>query len=165
MQGIDGIVFNRIARSLNFCSFQSLDGSHQFDLGFQRQTGGNPVGIIFIGVEPFRFQKNLVAVLIFESYNFVFDTRTITWPRPFNDTLVQGRLVQIVQNDFVRKRVGVGDETADLRESILCWRKRKQGQGVIPLLFFEPAEINGLAINPGNGACLEAQELQTTINT
>ena len=59
----------------------------------QGQAGRHAVWIDLDGVQPFRFQKDLVPVLLRKAHHLVLDGRAVAGAHPFDDPGVQRRAV------------------------------------------------------------------------
>ena len=85
MAGIEIVVFDGIARPQDMDVFEALETAHHRQLNIKRQAGRHALRIDLMGVEPFRFKKDLVAVLARKAMDLVFDGGTIARPHSFND--------------------------------------------------------------------------------
>ena len=65
--------------------------------------------------QPFRFQKDLVRILVGETVNLVLDGRAIARPDALNDPGEQRRTVQTAPDELVGAFVGMSDPAGDLR--------------------------------------------------
>jgi len=133
----------------NFGIFKAQHGAHKLVLYIKRQAGGNAVRIDFMGIQPFRFDKNLMGIPVGETDDFIFNRRTITRPDTFNNPRIQWRSIQAGTDNIVGFTV-----SAVIWQGI-CFgccsrlpRKENTGTGIIAVLFFQFTEINGSAINP-----------------
>jgi hypothetical protein len=62
-------------------------------LHLQRQGGGDPVDVVFLGMAPLRFQVELVPVLVLELDHLVLDGGAVPWAHAFDAAGVEGALV------------------------------------------------------------------------
>src|SRR5690606_12187230 len=82
------LVLNRIAGAHNDCVLQATHGTKHRELNTKRQAGRHTVWVYLSAAPPFWFQEYLVAALVGETMNLVFDGRTIPRPYPFDGSRV-----------------------------------------------------------------------------
>src|SRR5690606_36681152 len=82
------VVRDRIAGTHNACVLQATHGTKHRELNIKRQAGRHTVWVYLSAAPPFRFQEYLVAALVGETMNLVFDGRTIPRPYPFDGSRV-----------------------------------------------------------------------------
>ena len=145
---VEIIVFDGVAGARDVGVFQPANGAHQRKLHVKGQRGGNAVGIPLARVQPFRFQKDVVAVAPGEAVDFVFNGRAIARADTFDDAGVHGRAVQIGADDVVRARVRVGNPAGQLRR-VLVGRaeKAEDRRRRVAGLFAQYGKINAAPVN------------------
>ncbi|MND75426.1 hypothetical protein D3C80_670430 [compost metagenome] len=118
---IEVVVLDRVARTHDVRVFHAADRLHDLQLHVERQACGYPVRIQLMGGQTFRFDKHLMAFLVGEAMDLVFDRRAITRADPFDLTGsgIHRRTVEVRGNDFVGARIRVGNPAADLLRMLL----------------------------------------------
>ena len=111
--------------------------------------------------EPLRLDKHLVAVLVGEAVDLVFDRRAVTRADTFDHARVHRRAIQVADDDLVSARVGVGHPAADLARmhGLVAEEGHHRGRGVAGLLGHH-REIHRAAIDTRRGAGLQAADTQ-----
>ena len=79
---IDMIIFDRIAGLIDLDPFKAVDRPQKCELHIDRQRGRYPVGINGAVIQPFRLEKDLMAVAIAKAVDLVFDRRAVARPLP-----------------------------------------------------------------------------------
>ena len=74
---IDRIIFNGVAGPDHLGAFQTRDRSQHRRLHIDRHAGRHAVHVHLVGIQAFRFEKNLVTGLVRELDDLVFDRRAI----------------------------------------------------------------------------------------
>src|SRR5438132_5280852 len=108
------IVFNRIGGAHYFCMLATDDTPHHCDLHLERQTSREAIDVDLIGGNPFRFQEDLLPLLLWEFDDLVLDGGAIAWADPLDDPRVHRRFVQICSNDPSCFICGISDKTRPL---------------------------------------------------
>ena len=161
---VEVVVFNGVTGPQDVGVFQPGHRTHQLVLNVKRQAGGNAVGVILVGRQPFRLQKNLVAVFAGESVDFVFHARAITRPHAVDLAGEHGAAVEAAADDVVGAFVGVGNPTRHLRRVHRhLAHEAEHGHGrvvsafhAIARLALTLAEVNRAAIQARRCAGLQA---------
>src|ERR1035437_8724206 len=86
--------------------------------------------------------------LICESFNLVFNRRTVSGTATFDSPCKEGRLVKPGSQDIMYFLVGIGDIATLLFRQFGCVCKREFLRIFIPALFFHAVEIQRTAIYP-----------------
>jgi hypothetical protein len=158
---VEEIVLDGVAGSGEVGVFQSSDRADQCVLNIERQAGGNAVGIDFVGLQAFRFQEDLVGILIGEAVDLVFDRRAVTRPDPFDHAGVHRRAIQAAADDVVGARVGLGDPARDLRRVFVHRAEMgKHRTGLIARLLGQLRKIDASPIQARRGPGLEPTDPQ-----
>lgn len=114
ISGIEEVVLDRIARPHDVGVFHATDGTHDLQLHVERQGRGNAVGIQLVGRQAFRLEEDLVAFLVGEAMDLVFDRRAVARADAFDHTGIHRRTIEIGGDDLVGPGVGMGDPATDL---------------------------------------------------
>src|SRR5699024_6131360 len=101
--------------------------------------------------------KDGVAFLLFEAHHLVLDGGAVPGPHALDVAAVQGRAVEIFQDDPVGLGVGVGDVAGHLVVHGLPAQKAEGLQQFVGVagLTFQPGKINAAAVDPGGSTGLE----------
>ena len=108
------VVLDGVTRAQDMRLLQPPYAAHELDLHIQGQARRDSVRIKLVGGQPLGLEKNLVALFGGKPMDLVLDRRAIAGSDPLNHAGVHRRAVQAAADDFVRKRVGVGDPTRQL---------------------------------------------------
>jgi len=65
--------------------FQAADRAHQGQLNVEGQAGRHAVRVDFVRRQAFRFEEDVVAVLVGEAVDLVLDRRAVARPDTFDD--------------------------------------------------------------------------------
>ncbi|MCY1527140.1 hypothetical protein D9M68_621970 [compost metagenome] len=109
-------------------------------------------------IQAFRFEEDLVRLLVREAVNLVFNRRAIPRAHAFYHAAVHRRTVQAAADDVVRTGIGVGDPARQLlRMHPDIAQIGKHGDGIqIARLLLQHAVVDGTAINTRRRAGLQA---------
>ncbi len=114
-----------------------------------------------MGGQAFRLDEHLVAFLVGEAMDLVFDRGAVPRANTFDDTRVHRRAVEIRGNDLVGSRIGVGNPAADLTRVHLCIaHERHHRDRCIAWLLGHDREVHRPAIDARRSACLQAADPQ-----
>ena len=111
---INTVVLDRVGIPDYFRMFQPRNRTVHPDLDILRQGGGHSVNIHFVGIQPFRFNKNLMAVLIPESHDLVLYRRTVARSGSFDISGEERRAVDIFTNNRMRFFIRIGQPAGNL---------------------------------------------------
>ncbi|MNF34622.1 hypothetical protein D3C84_154680 [compost metagenome] len=158
---IEVVVLDGVAGADDMGVFHATDGAHQLQLHVERQGGGNAVGIQLVGGQTFRLDKHLVAVLVGEAVDLVFDRRAVARADAFDHPGIHRRTVEVGGDDLVGARIGVGDPATDLPRLLFgATEKGHQRRWRIPGLLGHQREIHRTAIDARRRAGLQAADPQ-----
>src|SRR5690606_5012242 len=114
-----------------------------------------------VGGQAFRLDDYLVAVLVGEAMDLVFDRWAIARADTLDDAGIHRRAIQVGGDDLVGARIGVGDPAADLPRMLLAIAEEgHHRQRVIPRLLDHLREIHRTTVATWWGAGLEASASQ-----
>ena len=156
------VVFDGVARTQDVRVLQPGHGAHQLVLNVKRQAGGDAVGVVLVGRQAFRLQKNLVAVFVGKAVDLVFHTGAIARANTIDLAREHGAAVKPAADDVVRALVGVGDPARHLlRVHVCAAHEAEDGDRLavphpITRLFQAFAEVNRTAIQTRWRAGLQA---------
>ena len=106
-----------------------------------------------------------MALLCREPHHLVLDRRAVARAGRMDHAGIQGGAVDIVTDDLMRLRIGIGEPAGFLRD-LYALRVRGKGEGNDPLisgLLLHFRKIDGAAINAGRRTGLEADEADPVI--
>src|SRR5208283_5218698 len=96
----DEVILDRIGRSQYLGVLTAYNGSDQAHLNFIGKARRKAVDVELICRDAFRFEEDLLALLLREFDDLVFNRRTVPWPHSLDDTGVHWRLMKICPNDL-----------------------------------------------------------------
>src|SRR5487761_1973154 len=108
------VVFDGIAPAHHLDALQAWNTAQHGKLYIFWQAGIHPLDVDLAGAPALWLQKDLVALLVGEAYDFVFDRGTITWACPFNHAVVERRTVEIRTDDLVCALAGMDEIAGEL---------------------------------------------------
>ena len=149
------IVFDGIARAVNFRFFQTGNQMEGFHLNLFRQRGGKTVQIVFVCMAAFRFQKELVTGAVSESDNFILNGGTVTRSDPLYAPLEHGGFLKPLLEHLMNLFVGIGNPTTQL--PIQWWRvgERETSGVFFPRLLFHFGKVHRPTVDAHRGSGLE----------
>ncbi len=138
--------------------FETAHRVDQVQLHVERQARRYAVRVELVGGQPFRLQKDLVAVLAGKAVDLVFDARAVARPDPFDHAGVHRRTVQPGADDVVRALVSVRHPARHLaRMHVGAAEEREHRHGIeVPGLRFQHREVDGAPVDAGRRAGLQA---------
>ena len=81
---------------------QARDRADERELDLEGQAGGAAVDVVLVGVPTLRLQEKLMALLIGEADHLVLQGWAIARADAFDPPAVEGRLIEIGADDFMR---------------------------------------------------------------
>ena len=159
--GIEIVVFDGVAGPRDAGVLETTDGTHRLQLDIERQAGGNAVGVQLEGVQAFRFDEDLVAVLVRVAAHLVLDGRAVPRPGAFDHAGEHGAAVEPGADDLVGALIGVGNKAAGLARVLfhLAQIAHHRQRLVAPLLFHH-REVHGLAVDARRRAGLQTVDAE-----
>ena len=109
-------------------------------------------------VEPFRLQKNLMAVALAEFDDLVFDRRTIARAAARDLSGIHRRAMHVGADDLVRRFDRARDAAFDLRIVDARRQHRERLRRIVAGLHLEAGPIDGAAIEPRRRAGFQTAE-------
>jgi hypothetical protein len=106
-------------------------------------------------VQPFRLQKNLVAVPVLETLHLVFNGRTIARTSPFDRAGKQRRSVEVQPNNLMRPLVRPRNRARELGYANALVDCRHGPSAPVARLGLKTRPINGSSIKAWRRPCLE----------
>ena len=161
LAGVYAVVFDGICIPHDLRIFKPRHAPVHGVLDVLGKGAGHAAHVHFRRVDPFRFDKHLMAVLIREFHHFILDGRTIPGTGPFDRAGKERRPVQIVPDDLVGRLICIGQPAGHLVDLHII-RIRCKGKGhdaLVAFLLFHPAEINGIPVDAGRCPGLEPVHL------
>jgi hypothetical protein len=123
-------------------SFEALDPPEHLVLDVARQTGRDAVDVDLQRVAALGFQEQLVAVLVGEPHDLVFDRRAVAGAAGADLAAVHRRAVQVAADQVVDLLVGVGDPAGNLLDRQLAGQKGKRRGRIVAGLDLQTAEVD-----------------------
>ncbi len=157
---VDIVIFYRVAGLQNFHLRKAGHGLDEGLLDGFGQAGGDAVGIDDVAVQPFGFQKHLVAGFIGETDDFVLDGGAVARADTFDLTAIDGGLMQIIADDPVGIGGGFADPAGDLRIGDPLGKQAKRDGLGFAVIGGQIFPIDGGSRQAGRGAGFEATERQ-----
>ena len=154
------IVLDGISGHDHIHAFQTRHGAQHGKLHIDGKRRADTVRIDQVGVEPFGFEENLVAITIREAMDLVLDRRTIARPLRVDRATEKRRTVEIGGNHIMRLAVRAGDCAEYLRVHALACQRRHRPGFAIRSLFFQRRPIDSPPIEPRRCSSLQAREWQ-----
>ena len=93
---------------------EAAHGTDDLHLHVERQAGGDPVRVEFVGGQAFRLDEDLVRRLVGKTGDLVLDRRAVTRPNPLDHPGVHGAAIQVVADHLVGELVGMGNVAGHL---------------------------------------------------
>ena len=154
------VVFDRIPRAQEMRMFETRHHPDHLDLHVKGQACRHAVGINLVYGKPFGFQEHLMAVLVGEALDLVFDRRAVPGPDPLNHARVHGGAIQIGEDQVVHFAVGARNPAGHLfGVGTLRQKERKSGYWIeLAPLHFATAVVDGAPVDARRGP-----RLQTTL--
>ena len=151
------VVFDGVAGAQDVRVFHAGDGAHDGQLHIEGQRGRDAIGVDLVRRQAFGFEEDLVAGLVGEAGDLVFDGRAVAWPHPLDDAGIHRRAVEAAANDVVRAFGGVGDPARPLfGMQRPAAHEGKHRCGVVARLDLGLAVIDAAAVDARRGARLES---------
>ena len=158
------VVINRVRRPQHHGLLQARQAAQQLQLDRLRQAGGEALHIDLWGVAPLRLKEDLVAVLVREAHDLVFDRGAVARAFAVDHTAVDGREVQVVANELMGFGGGAGDVAAHLFATHPgSWVKGEEAIGRIAGLLHQQIEGDAAAVHPGGGSGLKSVGLEAKL--
>ena len=128
-----------------------------------RKGRRHSTNIHFIRMESFRLNKYLMSFLICKLNHFIFNGRTISRSRAFNNSGINRRTIQISTYNFMGFFICISKEAGNLINLyILRIRgKRKRNNSFITELLIHLTEIQRTLIHSRRSSCFETTHLNT----
>ena len=143
---------------------QARQAAQQLQLDRFRQAGGEALHIDLRGVAPLRLEEDLVAVLVREANDLVFDGGAIARTFAVDHTAVDGGEVQVVADQLMGFGGGAGDVAAHLLTAHPGGRvKGEEAIGRIAGLLLQLIEGDAAPVHPGGGAGFEPVGLEAEL--
>ena len=149
------VILNGVAVTDDLCVLEARDGFEEMLLHLLRQRSRNPIGIDRVGFEALRLQKDLMAVAFGEADHLVLNRRAVARAPARDRAAVDGRRAEILLNDLVGRRRGLGHAAGDLRDRDFGIHKGERNRRSVRRLHVEARPINGSPIKPGGRSGLQ----------
>ena len=144
---------------------QSGHGGVDRALNLLRHGGGHALGVPLVGVQALRLHEDGVALLVLEAHHLVLDGGAVARAGAVDGAGVHGRAVQVVQDDPVGLRGGVGQVAARLvRKARRIGEEGEGHDGLVAVLRLHFGKIDGASVDARGGAGLEAADGEAQIH-
>ncbi len=163
--GIDGVVFDGVARPQHVGIFEAGDRLQNLQLDFDRQGGAHAVDVNLVGVQTLGLEEELVRDLVGELDDLVFDRRAVARTDGMDLPAVHGRAMNVFADDALSLRRSPGDVAGHLRIVMSdAAGAETEGRGIgIAGLHFEAGPVDGAAVEARRSAGLEAAAAQAEL--
>ena len=161
MHRVDVIVFDGVAGADDTGPLQAGNGGYQGLLHIQGEAGGNAVGIAFLAIQSFRLHKNLMALPVGKTGDFILDGRAVACACAGDNSGKQGGAVQPGPDDVVGAFVGPGNVTGSLRQTRPLPSEAEARRGAVSLLNFHTGEVDAVGQQTRRGAGFKSPQFQT----
>ena len=152
------IVFDGVARPDDARLFEAGDGGDHRVLHILRQRGRDAVRIDGVVVEAFRLEEDLMPVALAEPHDLVLDRRAIARTAAGDLARIHRRAMHVRPDDRMGRVRGAGDAAFDLRIGDLVGQGGERLRRIVRRLHLHRLPVDGLAVEPGRGAGLEASQ-------
>ena len=160
LQRIDAVVLNGVSQARQPGLLEAGYGAVHRPLHILRKAGGHALYIPLRVIKPFRFQKQLVTVLIGEAVHLILNGWAVARACALDRPRKHGGAVKVVSDDVVRALIGPGQVAGGLVGQVPVCQKGEGNDWVIARLDLHPAEVDAAGVDPGGGAGLEAAQLK-----
>ena len=161
--GVYAVVLDGVGRAHDLDVLKPFDAAVEGILHILRQAAGCSLQIHLFGVLAAGFHKNGVAVLARKAHHLILDGGAVARANALDHAAVERAALDVIQNDPVGLRVGIGDPALHL---VVHGGVGQEAEGLqlivrVAGLAFQLAEIDAAAVHPGRGAGLEPAQRQT----
>ena len=146
------VVFDSIAGSEHSGLFKSRNVPHGFELSLFGQGRGESVEICLNGLTSFRFNEDLVSLLVGKAVDLVLNARTVSRPFSRDCARKEWAVLEAVVQDVVYSRVCVRDVARVLLRQVEWFIVAEGLCGWVSLLYFGFGEVDAPSINSWWGA-------------
>ncbi|MNM68087.1 hypothetical protein D3C81_796370 [compost metagenome] len=158
---IEEVVFDGVAGAGDVGILEATDRTDDLHLYVERQAGGDPVRVEFVGGQAFRLDEDLVRRLVGEAGDLVLDRRAVTGAYPLDHPGIHGAAIQVVADHLVGLLVGVGNVAGHLTRVLTgVADEREDGTRIVTVLLLHHGEIDGTGIDAWRRASLEPIDAQ-----
>ena len=161
--GVYAVVLDGVGRAHDLNILEALDAPVECILHIFRQTAGRTLQIHFLGVLPARLHEDGMPVLSCKPHHLVLNRRAVARADALDHAAVERAALDIVQNDPVRLRVGVGDPALHLVVHRGIGHEAERLKLIVRVagLAFQLGEVDAPPMHPGRRTGLEAAQRQT----
>ena len=161
LRRLDEVVFDGVSRPQHHGIFKAWKRVHEIRLHISRQAHRKPVHINLARADSFRLQENLMALLVGETNDLVFERRAIPRTDAPNLAVEQRRARDVRANEIANAIVGMKEMAIDLRAIDGRREKRERNRRIVAALDGKDAagdltlEIDAVAIEARRRACFQ----------
>ena len=165
LRRLDEVVLDRVARTQHDRVLQPRQRGDNLLLHVSRQAHRAAADVDLGHVQPFRLKEDLVPLAVRKPHHLVFQRRAVPGPDPGDPPVVERRPIPVPADQLVHLGGRMDDVTADLAAVDDPAQERERHRRAISRLFFEAAEVDAGAVEPGRRPRLQppprqAQALQ-----
>ena len=161
--GVYAVILDGVGGAHDLQMLKAFDAVVKGVLHVLRQAAGRTLQIHFLGVLAAGLYEQRVTVLAGEAHHLILDGGAVARADTLDHAAVQRAALNVVQNDFMRLGVRVGDPAFHLVVHGCIGQKAEGLQFAVRVagLAFQLGKINAAAVHPGRGAGLEPAQRQT----
>ena len=160
LRRIDGVVLDGVSGPQHLGALESRDACHHGGLHLHGERSGHAVHVDLVGGQTLGFEEKLVACLVREAHDLVFDGRAVARTHSLDLARVHGRAVRIFADQPHGLRRGARKVAVDLPQRKLAGAEaERRGLNVAGLLL-EVGPVDGAAVQSRRSAGLVAKLAQ-----
>ena len=162
---IDVVVLDGVAVTDDFRVLHPLHRADHRQLHVGGQGGAHAVDVVLRRLQRLGLDEDMVALLVSEAVDLVFDAGTVAGPHTFDLPGKERRAVEIAFDDAVGLLVGIGDVARQLfRTETLPVGPEAEGSGrFVTGLRLHFGKVDAAAVDARTGTGLEAPDVQAQL--
>ena len=160
---VQAVVFDGVTRTHDFDIFQARNGPQEGVLYVSGHAGAHALDVHFFRRFTFRFDEQLMPLLIGKADDLRFDGRAVTRADAGDDAVTHRRPIEVVADDLMRFFIGESQPAAFF-VAVLAFRQERKGMPVfIAFLFGHFVRPQGAAVDAGRRPVLKSHELEARL--
>jgi len=161
--GVEIVVFDGVAQPGHMGPLQTRNGVDGGHLDIFRQAGGEAVEIVFTALPALGFKEELMALLVGEAVNLVFDGGAVARANPLDHPLIEGGAVEAGTEDIMGPRAGAGKIAGELLDFYMLMAEGEGDDLRIAGLLLHARKVDGAAVDARGRAGLEPPAEQAVL--